>query len=164
MTTLTHFIQRHEGFRFLPYLDTVGKWTVFYGRNLDDVPCSGDEVKALFKVLKTALETADDQQKEQIEKELLEVGELFLTNDLGMAKGGCQRIFHDFDIYTVNRQIALISVLFNIGYNKFLGFRKMIAAIRKRDWKQASIELKDSRRHKQVPNRSEEEASMLEIG
>ena len=34
---LKNDIKRHEGFRSKPYKDTVGKTTIGYGRNLDDV-------------------------------------------------------------------------------------------------------------------------------
>ncbi len=164
MTTLLNFVKRHEGFSFLPYQDTVGKWTVFFGRNIDDMPCNSDEVKALFKAIGVALDNADDHQAELIEDELHKAGNLFLDNDLGMAHGACQRVFNDFDIYSVNRQISLISVMFNLGLTRFNGFKKMIRAIKDRDWKEAAIQLKDSKRHTQVPSRSDEEASMLEIG
>jgi lysozyme len=33
-------LERHEGLRLKPYLDTVGKTTIAYGRNLDDVGIS----------------------------------------------------------------------------------------------------------------------------
>jgi len=36
-------LERHEGLRLKPYRDTVGKLTVGYGRNLDDVGISRDE-------------------------------------------------------------------------------------------------------------------------
>jgi len=36
-------LERHEGLRLKPYRDTVGKLTVGYGRNLDDVGVSRDE-------------------------------------------------------------------------------------------------------------------------
>lgn len=36
-------LQRHEGLRLKPYRDSVGKWTIGYGRNLDDRGISEDE-------------------------------------------------------------------------------------------------------------------------
>jgi lysozyme len=36
-------LQRHEGLRLRSYLDTVGKLTIGYGRNLDDRGISEDE-------------------------------------------------------------------------------------------------------------------------
>ena len=54
--------------------------------------------------------------------------------------------------------------MYNLGLTKFRGFKKMIQNVKDRNWTQAAIELKDSKRHKQLPMRSDEEASMLEIG
>jgi len=42
-TLLKSQLERHEGLRMKPYRDTVGKLTVGYGRNLDDVGISRDE-------------------------------------------------------------------------------------------------------------------------
>ncbi len=41
-------LNRHEGCRFKPYKDTVGKLTIGVGRNLDDVGLSQDEVDYLL--------------------------------------------------------------------------------------------------------------------
>ena len=40
---LMSMLKRHEGFRAFPYLDTVGKLTIGYGRNLSDVGISIEE-------------------------------------------------------------------------------------------------------------------------
>ena len=42
MDKLTALIAKHEGLRLKPYKDTVGKLTIGYGRNLDDVGISQD--------------------------------------------------------------------------------------------------------------------------
>jgi lysozyme len=41
-------LKRDEGVRFFPYKDTVGKWTIGVGRNLDDLGLSEDEVDYLL--------------------------------------------------------------------------------------------------------------------
>jgi len=42
-------IKFDEGFRGKPYLDTVGKTTIGYGRNLDDNPLTKEEAEYLLK-------------------------------------------------------------------------------------------------------------------
>lgn len=42
-------LQRHEGFRDRAYVDTVGKLTIGYGRNLDDVGISEPEGEFLLE-------------------------------------------------------------------------------------------------------------------
>ncbi|MDG5498950.1 glycoside hydrolase family protein [Marinobacter sp. BGYM27] len=41
-------LERHEGLRLKPYLDTVGKLTIGYGRNIDDNGISRDEAEHLL--------------------------------------------------------------------------------------------------------------------
>ena len=45
---LTERIKLHEGRRFKPYQDILGVWTVGYGRNMDAVPFSQDEIDLMF--------------------------------------------------------------------------------------------------------------------
>jgi lysozyme len=57
-------LERHEGLRLKPYLDTVGKLTVGYGRNLDDVGISRDEADFML-----------DNDIDQVERQLETVDE-----------------------------------------------------------------------------------------
>lgn len=147
MSALREFIKRHEGLKLVPYVDTVGKWTWGYGRNIDDVPCKPEELLALLQKGATQ-----------------EVAELFLNNDIRQSDEDCLSIFQEFEYLSENRRIALTSVMFNLGLRKFKGFRKMIAAVRSYRWKDAHDELLDSRRARQIPMRSREEAEMLKNG
>lgn len=134
MTTLTHFIKRHEGLRLKVYKCSAGKLTIGYGRNLDDVGITEQEADAM------------------------------LMRDIDIAINNCKKFFPNFDYYTNHRRIALASIMFNLGINRFRTFKKMIAAVRKEDWEEAAFQLKDSKRHGQIPNRSDEESDMLLIG
>ncbi len=48
MTHLKDWIKKHEGFSTHPYLDTVGKVTIGYGRNIDDNGITKEEADYLF--------------------------------------------------------------------------------------------------------------------
>ena len=48
MTSLKDWIKRNEGFKSHPYLDTVGKVTIGWGRNIDDNGISKEEADYLF--------------------------------------------------------------------------------------------------------------------
>jgi len=41
-------VERHEGLRLKPYVDTRGKWTIGYGRNLSDDGIRADEAELLL--------------------------------------------------------------------------------------------------------------------
>lgn len=41
--SVRELIIRHEGLRLIPYRDSVGKWTIGFGRNIEDNGISRDE-------------------------------------------------------------------------------------------------------------------------
>ena len=57
-------LERHEGLRLKPYRDTVGKLTIGYGRNLEDVGISRDEAEFML-----------DNDIDQVERQLETVDE-----------------------------------------------------------------------------------------
>jgi len=48
MNKLIEQLKRHEGIELKPYQDTVGKWTIGVGRNLDDIGISEQEAEMLL--------------------------------------------------------------------------------------------------------------------
>jgi|SRR5690349_24150288 len=56
---------------------------------------------------------------------------------------------------------ALINMNFNLGITRFLGFKKMIAALKIKDYRQAAIEALDSLWAKQVGNRARDIAIVI---
>lgn len=48
MNKLIEQLKRHEGVELKPYQDTVGKWTIGVGRNLDDIGISEQEAEMLL--------------------------------------------------------------------------------------------------------------------
>ena len=125
---------KHEGLRLKPYTDTVGKLTIGIGRNLDDRGITNDEAFYLF------------------------------FNDVDIAVLDLMRIFPDFSGWTENRRNALIDACFNLGITRFLGFKKMIAAIKVDDWTTAANEMRHSKWAEQLPSRVAELADMCEEG
>jgi lysozyme len=52
-----------------------------------------------------------------------------------------------------NQKLALLAMCFQLGVGGFLGFGKMIKALKKGDFKKAAEEMKDSDWFKETPNR-----------
>lgn len=127
-------LKKHEGYRKFPYKCTAGKITIGIGRNLDDVGISEAEA------------------------------EILLSSDICKATLNISKIFLGFDGFSVNRQIALIDMMFNLGKSKFLGFKKMIMAIKNNDWEEAASQAMYSKWHSQVGNRAIEIESLLKNG
>jgi lysozyme len=70
-------------------------------------------------------------------------------------------IFDDFYNYPFQVRLVLVSMMFNLGKNKFLTFKKFICAIKNKDYKKAIEEAYNSKRFHQVPNRVEFEVNLL---
>jgi len=91
------------------------------------------------------------------------VNECF-EDDMFTAQSECVELYGceewwDFD---GELQSILINMMFNLGRTRLNGFRKMNAAIKKRDWKEAGKEGRDSLWYKQVGNRAERLMSRME--
>lgn len=131
---LRALLVRHEGLRLFPYLDSVGKTTIGIGRNLTDRGIDNDEAEFLF------------------------------SNDVDLATFGLMKIFPDFSGWTENRQNAMVDMMFNLGATRFLGFKRMIAAIKLGEWSTAAAETRSSKWAEQLPRRVAELAQLVEKG
>ena len=131
---LVEMLKRHEGFRSKPYCCSAGKQTIGFGRNLQDVGISKQE--AIY----------------------------FLLQDIDRATKDAQSLFLDFDGFTINRQNALIDMIFNLGINRFKLFKNTIKAIKRNDWTAAASHAKQSRWHNQVGIRAIEIEDLLREG
>jgi lysozyme len=124
----------HEGFRRKPYQDTVGKLTVGYGRNLDDVGISEQEA------------------------------EFMLMNDLNGALLVARGLVDHFDQLADHRQEALVEMAFNLGATRLAKFHNMIAAVEAGDFEKAADEMLDSLWAKQVKGRAKELSDLMRAG
>lgn len=124
-----------EGLRLKPYYDTVGKLTIGWGRNLADRGISHAEAT------------------------------LMLQADIEIATAQARQYFAWFDSLDEVRQDFIVMMIFNVGINGLLGFKKMIEAISERDWQRAGHELHDSKWRYQVgPVRAGAMRSAIETG
>ena len=62
------------------------------------------------------------------------------------------------------RRAVITDMLFNLGLNRFLGFKKLMVAVRIEDWETASKEMLDSKWAKQVKSRAIKLAEMMKTG
>jgi len=127
-------IQNHEGLCLKPYRDTVGKLTIGYGRNLDDVGISEDE----------AIQLLDNDIKSVIYQ---------LKQHIGW-----------FEKLDEVRQAVLIDMAFNMGIEVFLKFEITLKNIEQSHYKQASIDMLTSKWAIQVGNRAKVLANMMDTG
>lgn len=132
--TLKDLLKLHEGLKLKPYKDTVGKLTIGYGRNLEDVGIS------------------------------LVEAELMLDRDIEDARRRAEQLFPWFGIIDAVRQDVIINMVFNMGAAKVTNFRDMIEAIKKGDWTLAGEEMLDSAWARQVGHRAIMLSKMMKTG
>ena len=134
MSRLHDMLIRHEGLRLKPYLDTKKKLTIGVGRNLDDVGITRDEAWAL------------------------------LNNDIARVRREVKRAFPWFSKVNPVRKDVVLNMVFNLGLQRFRGFRKAIAAIKAQDWDEAARQMLDSQWASQVGRRARDLAEMMRRG
>ncbi len=134
MDQLTEQLKKHEGFRSKPYLCSAGKLTIGYGRNLDDVGVSRSEAFEL------------------------------LRQDIARARWDVEKNIECANKLNIPRQDVLINMCFNMGIYNLLLFKKMIAALEKRDYDEAAKQMLNSRWATQVGYRAVELAEQMRTG
>jgi len=130
---IKEFLIKHEGLKLKPYTCPAGKLTIGVGRNIEDNGISEDEAMIL------------------------------LENDIKRCEAELVDIFTEFYTYPENVRIALIDMIFNLGKTRFLKFKKMIQAIKDKDFLKASKEARNSRWCKQVGTRCDDVVEMMII-
>ena len=131
---LKESIKRHEGFSHTPYKDSVGKTTIGYGRNIQDVGISLDEANIL------------------------------LTNDIKRATIDAENAVNGFDLLDDVRQEVIIDMVFNMGLTRFKGFKKTIKFINEHKFEDAAMEMLDSKWANQVGRRAVKLSQMMSTG
>lgn len=124
-------LKRHEGLKLEAYQDSIGVWTVGYGRNLQELTIT--EVKA----------------------------NEWLSQDMENAADDLNRAAPFVGNLSENRRRVLINMSVNLGISKLMLFKKMWAALKKRDYHKASMEMIDSKWARQVGKRADELAEMM---
>ena len=131
---LTEQLKVEESLRLKPYVDTVGKITIGYGRNLTDDGIS--EVEAV------------DFLRTEIDEVLQELPpKISFWNNLNEV-----------------RQRVLADMAFNMGVPTLLTFKRMLAYMKINEFDLASNEMEDSLWATQVHGRAVKLAQMMRTG
>lgn len=121
---LVRELERDEDRRTHLYTDTTGHVSIGVGRNLTTKGLRPDEI------------------------------DLCLSNDIAEAVADLDRNFPSWRTLDPVRQRVLLNMVFNLGWPKLAGFKRMLAALRARDWKTAADEMMASKWALQVGERA----------
>lgn len=132
--SLIEQLKRQEGFSARPYRDTVGKLTIGWGRNLDDVGVSSVEA------------------------------EFLLRNDIFAVDTELARRLPWTNALDESRRNVLVNMAFNMGFNGLLGFVNTLLAVEEERYDDAAKGMLASKWAKQVGNRAVELAEQMRTG
>ena len=135
LEALQEQIINHEGVVLHAYKDSEGYLTIGVGRMIDERLSGGityDEAMYL------------------------------LDNDIKKHTAELEKIFDDFYDLPEDIQHVLVDMHFNLGDNRFRTFKKMIAAVKDRDWHSMKTEMLDSLWARQVGRRATNLANMVD--
>lgn len=133
-----------EGIKYEIYLDHLGYPTFGIGHLItEDDPEHGMPVGT------------------KIEFERVQIA---FTKDCEVAIRECAVLYGEdyFEDFPGEVQEILVNMMFNMGRPRLSQFKKMNAALKAEDWKEAAKEGRDSRWYRQVTNRAERLMSRLE--
>ena len=128
---LVEQLEVHEGLRLKPYKDTVGKWTIGIGRNLDDKGITPQEARFL------------------------------LNNDIDHFTNSLELNIPVYNRLSDCRQNVLVNMAFNMGVAGLKTFRNMINCLQVSDYHGAAKEMLNSKWAVQVGNRALELAEQM---
>lgn len=131
---LAEQLARHEGVRYKPYRDTVGKLTIGIGRNLEDKGLSEDEVLKM------------------------------LDNDIAYFYNQLDKKLTWFKSLDDVRQNVLVNMAFNLGVAGLLTFKKTLKLIERSDYDSAGSEMLCSVWAYQVGQRAIELSEQMSTG
>jgi len=92
-----------------------------------------------------------------------EEAEILLANDVEVARQAASTMDY-YESLSDERKDAVVNLIFNMGLSRFLGFKKMNAALYIGDYELAAVELLDSKYAVQVGDRARELASQIKTG
>jgi lysozyme len=127
-------IKREEGLRLTPYNDSVGKLTIGYGRNLEDVGISLDEAEYL------------------------------LANDISKVKIALAQKIPWMTGLNEPRQAVLVGMAFQMGVNGLLLFKNTLAMVKSGEYESAAKNMLKSLWAKQTPERALRMANQMASG
>lgn len=119
------------------YRDSKGIWTIGYGFNLQDSSAPGVLRRVSSTKSTTALIAKTEFLTEQEAQALLLIAE-------GIALKGVRGYFPDFAQIDPPRRVVLGAMVYQFGAGRFGKFRRLIPAVKVRDWPTVVLSMQQS--------------------
>lgn len=128
------YTRKYEGLRLKPYKCPAGKLTIGYGHNLEDNGITAEQAEQMLK------------------------------QDMEYADLECYASIPEYGYLNDARKFVLLDMCFNMGINRLLTFKKMLAAIKNGYFDRAAYEMLDSKWAIQVGRRAAELSEIMRKG
>jgi len=146
---ITDQLIRHEGLRLKPYHCPAGRLTIGVGRNLEDKGITENEAVMLLE--------------NDVQECIADLKDIFQDDSEPIdAPDTTADKENRFDLLPESTQRVLVDMRFNLGYQGFRKFKKMIKAVKQQDFHTAAREMKDSRWYHQVGERAKRLTEMMQ--
>lgn len=133
MSQISDQLIKHEGLRLFVYYDSLGIPTIGVGRNLKDRGISKNEAM------------------------------MMLENDIDDFTLQLSERLYWFDMQPDDAKLVLIDMAFNMGIGGLLTFHKALEYFKNNDYKNAAIELQNSKWAGQVGTRCDDLVNILNL-
>ncbi|HBA9627248.1 TPA: glycoside hydrolase family protein [Escherichia coli] len=153
---MTDMIRYDEGEKLTIYKDSEGYYTIGVGHLLTKSP---SKEQALIELDKLVGHKAHGYINEQESDKILNDDINKATQQIGKTE-----LFNTYTIVDSVRRAALINMVFQLGINGVLKFKKMIAYMNTRQFDKAADEALDSLWAKQTPNRAKRVTDVIRYG
>lgn len=128
---MLEMLKVHEGLRLESYRCPTGYWTIGYGTNLEAGHLSAAQLRAMDAGQMT-IHITEQLADEMLHAELASLVRALLLRPEYMH---CNEA----------RRGVLLNMSYNLGFSGLLAFKKMTAALRRKDYATAALEMLDSR-------------------
>lgn len=123
-------LKLHEGLSLVPYRNEWGEQIIGIGRRVDIVAFTSDELRAV------------GDWKHGI---TMNAAYMLLRNDICRCFEQLYKHIKFFDELDKERQYALLDICFQLGIKRLLRFKKMLMAMKQKNWLKAAFEFEHSK-------------------
>lgn len=123
-------LKLHEGVSLIPFYNESGEQVIGIGRRLDFVPFTSDELRAVG---------------DWPHGITLNAANMLLRNDVCRCFEQLYKHIKFFDELDKERQYALLDICFQLGIKRLLRFKKILMAMKQKDWLKAAFEFEHSK-------------------
>jgi lysozyme len=139
---LTEQLREHEGYREVPYYDSLGVLTVGFGHNLLVSPLNNEQMREYFSC--------------GFPRDRLHFFDKIFKQDIIVVIENTNKALPWVTSMPENVRMGLYNMAFQMGVSGLLKFSKSLHLIQAQKWEAAAKELRNSKWVKQTPKRSRE--------